>query len=76
MTGVLQWMAISSSEGIGKEGRVMVWPGESFDVVELRAENDKVESLWVRIRRKANKADILVGVCYRSHNQDEATDAL
>ena len=38
---------------------------EGFDVVELKAGNDKVESLWVRIRGRANKADILVGVCYK-----------
>ena len=25
MTGVLQWMATSSSERTGKEGRVVVW---------------------------------------------------
>ena len=47
---------------------------ESFDVVELGAGNDKVESLWVRIRGRANKADILVGVCYRQRNEDERTD--
>ena len=45
---------------------------ESFDVVELGAGNDKVESLWVRIT--ANKVDILVGVCYRLPNQDEEMD--
>jgi len=45
---------------------------ESFDVVELGAGNDKVESLWVRIM--ANKVDILVGVCYRLPNQDEEMD--
>ena len=31
-------------------------------------------SLWVRIRGKANKADIMVGVCYRPPNQDEEAD--
>ncbi|KAK4816398.1 hypothetical protein QYF61_016715 [Mycteria americana] len=33
--------------------------------------DDKVECLWVRMRGKANKADILLGVCYRPPNQDE-----
>ena len=33
---------------------------EGFDVVEFQAGNDKVESLWVRIRRSA-KVDILFG---------------
>ena len=46
---------------------------ECFDV-ELGDGNDKVESLWVRMRRKANKVDILVEVCYRPPNQDEETD--
>ena len=46
---------------------------ESFDVVELEAGNDKVESLWVRIGRD-NKASVLVGVCYRPLNQDEEMD--
>ncbi|KAK4830538.1 hypothetical protein QYF61_011676 [Mycteria americana] len=36
----------------------------------------RVECLWVRIRGKANKADIVVGVCYRPPNQDEETDEL
>lgn len=47
---------------------------ECFDVVELRAVNDKVETLWVRIRERANKADILEGVCYRPSNQVEVVD--
>ena len=47
---------------------------ESFDVVELEARNDKIESLWVRISGKANKASVLVGVCYRLQNQDEEMD--
>lgn len=34
---------------------------ECFDVVELRARIDMVMSLRIRIRGKANKADILVG---------------
>ena len=55
-------------------GGVALYIRESFDVVELQAGNDKVESLWVRIRGKAGKASILVGVCYRPPNQDEETD--
>lgn len=34
---------------------------EYFGVVKLEAGSNKVESLWVRIGGKANKADILVG---------------
>jgi len=29
-----------------------------FSVLLLRAEKDKVEALWVKIRRKANEVDI------------------
>ncbi|PKU28707.1 rna-directed dna polymerase from mobile element hypothetical protein [Limosa lapponica baueri] len=35
-----------------------------------------VKFLWVRIRGKANKADIMVGVCYRPPNQDQEADEL
>lgn len=44
---------------------------ECFNVVELRAGN-KIKSLWVRIMGRANKADILVGFCYRLPNQQLA----
>ena len=30
--------------------------------------------LWVKMRGKANKADILLGICYRPSNQDEEVD--
>ena len=46
-------------------GGVALYIRECFDVVELEARNDKVESLWVRISGKAHMACILVGVCYR-----------
>ena len=42
--------------------------------MELEAVNGKVESLWVRISGKANKASILVGGCYRPPDQDEEMD--
>ena len=36
--------------------------------------NYKAECLRIRIRRKACRGDILVGVCYRLPNQDEEID--
>jgi len=45
-----------------------------FNVTEVMAGDDKVESLWVKIRVRADKTDILVGICYRPPNQDEETD--
>lgn len=47
---------------------------EHFDITELRAGDDMVESLRVRIRVKTNKVDILVGVHCRMPDQDEETD--
>ena len=41
---------------------------ECFEVTELMTGDNKVESLWVKIRGRADKADILVGVCYRLPN--------
>jgi len=35
---------------------------DCFDCIELDYCDDKVECLWVKMRGKANKADILVGV--------------
>ena len=57
-----------------KGGGVALYIKDCFDVEELGVGNDKVECLWVRIRRKACRGDILVGVCYRPPNQDEKMD--
>ena len=47
---------------------------DCFDVEELGVANDKVECLWVRIRGKACRGNILVGICYRPPNQDKEMD--
>ena len=47
---------------------------ECIEVTELMTGEKKVESLRVKIRGRADKADILVGICYRPPNQDEETD--
>jgi len=47
---------------------------ECFDCIELNDYDDKVECLWVKTRGRANKADILLRVCYRPPNQDEEVD--
>ncbi|KAK4816911.1 LOW QUALITY PROTEIN: hypothetical protein QYF61_024921 [Mycteria americana] len=57
-------------------GGVALYIRECLDSLELDDGDDRVECLWVRIRGKANKADIVVGVCYRPPNQDEETDKL
>ena len=45
---------------------------ECFDVVELSDENYKVKSQWVRIKGRANKADM--EICCVPPNIDEETD--
>ncbi|KAK4818853.1 hypothetical protein QYF61_020072 [Mycteria americana] len=57
-------------------GGVALYIRECLDSLELDDGDDRVECLWVRIRGKANKADTVVGVCYRPPNQDEETDEL
>jgi len=52
-------------------GGVALRVRDCFDCIELGDCDDKVRCLWVKMRGKANKADILLGVCYRPPNQDE-----
>ena len=47
---------------------------ECLDVGELWTGNDKDESLWVRIRDRANKVVIMMWICYRLPKQDEESD--
>ena len=54
-----------------KGGGVSLYIKEFFDVEEPGVGNDKVECLWKRLRGKACRGDILVGVCYRPPHQDE-----
>lgn len=42
---------------------------------EINGGDNKFQILWVRTG-EANKADILVGVCYRSPNQDGEGDEI
>jgi len=76
MTGVLRWMAISSSEVIRKErhGGVVLYARNCFDCIELNDCDDEVKHLRVKRRWKANKAGILLGVYYRPPSQDEEVD--
>ncbi|KAK4810586.1 hypothetical protein QYF61_007323 [Mycteria americana] len=57
-------------------GGVALYVRECLDSLELNDGDDRVGCLWVRIRGKANKADIVVGACYRPPNQDEETDEI
>lgn len=47
-----------------------------FDCLEPNDGADRVECLWIRIRGKANKADILMELCYRPTNQDQEVEEI
>ena len=55
-------------------GGVVLYITDCFDCIELDDCDDKVECLCVNLKRKANKADILLRVCYRPAIQDEEVD--
>ena len=46
-----------------RRGGVALYDKGCIEVTELMTGESKVESLWVKIRGRADKADILVGVC-------------
>jgi len=65
MTGVLSWMATDSlrkTRPTRRGGGVALYVREQLECIELglAANEEQVESLWVRI-----KGDITVGVYYR-----------
>lgn len=62
-SSVLRW------GGRGEEGK-----GRGLNWTKLAVDNDMVESLWVRFKGEANKADVIVRVYYRPLSQDVDTD--
>ncbi|RMC16177.1 hypothetical protein DUI87_08391 [Hirundo rustica rustica] len=59
-----------------KGRRVAFYINKAFDGIGIESNEYGVECLWVRIKGKANKADILLGVCYHPLNQEEEVDNL
>ncbi|PKU30779.1 adaptin ear-binding coat-associated protein 1 [Limosa lapponica baueri] len=57
-------------------GGVALYVREGYECQELIEGNSRVECLWVRIRGRASKADIVVGVCYRLPNQNVEIDEI
>ncbi|KAK4816346.1 hypothetical protein QYF61_015660 [Mycteria americana] len=62
--------AIVQQDSYGLVVITETWWDNSYDW-SAAMDGYKVECSWVRMRGKANKADILLGVCYRPPNQDE-----
>lgn len=57
-----------------RDGGVALYVMEGLECAALA--EDMVESFWVRIKGKANKADVFVEVYYRSPSQEDDTDEL
>jgi len=55
-----------SKDRQGREGgRVVLYVKKDCECMEINDGDYRVESSWVRIKAKANKTDIIMGVCYR-----------
>ncbi|RMC20166.1 hypothetical protein DUI87_01012 [Hirundo rustica rustica] len=59
-----------------KRWKVALYIKKVFDAIGIETNEDGIECLWVRIKGKANKADILLEVCFRPPNQEEEVDNL
>ena len=57
-----------------KGGGIALYVKKECECMEINDGDDRVESLWIRIKAKTNKTDIIVGVCYRPPNLDEVVD--
>ncbi|RMC18016.1 hypothetical protein DUI87_04892 [Hirundo rustica rustica] len=57
-------------------GGVALYIKKAFDTISIETNEGGVECVQVRIKGKANKADILLGVCYCPPNQEEEVDKL
>ena len=57
-------------------GGIALYVREHLECIELSlgADEERVESLWVRIKGQANMRDTVVGVYYRPPDQDGETD--
>ena len=56
-------------------GGVVLYVGDGYDCFKHKYSEDRVECLCVRIRGKANRADV-VGVYYRPPTQDREVDEI
>ncbi|KAJ7409535.1 mitochondrial fission process protein 1 [Willisornis vidua] len=55
----------------GRGSWVALYISNCFDDVRISDHDDKVECLWVKIRGKVSRMDVLVGVCFRPPSQNE-----
>lgn len=68
------WQVITIFQDCTSFGKSSYCRG-TLDCLELDDGDDRIESLYVRIRGKVNKAD-MVEVCYRPPNEDEEVNKI
>ena len=69
------WSAVMTFQETGsKSSGVALCAKKERECVEINDGDDRIESLWVRIKAKASKTDVIMGICYRPSNQDEEVD--
>jgi len=62
-------------DSLGRKGSgVALYIKKDYECVEINNVDDRVESIRIRIKARANKTDIIVGACYRPPTQDEEVD--
>ena len=57
-------------------GGVALYVRDCYDCFAHKCSEDRVKCLSVRIRGKANRADVVVGVYYRPPTQDREVDSI
>ena len=59
-----------------KGSGVALYVKKNCECLEINDGDDRVESLWVRVKAKASKNGVIVEVCCRPPSQDEEVDKI
>lgn len=79
MTGVLQWRdtdSLGRMEGMTKRERAALYVREQLEYMELcfGMGEEPMGSLWIRIKGRTGKGDIIMSACHRPLDQEEQVD--
>lgn len=78
LTGVLQWRnTLFRKDGKGRQREgVALYVREQLDYMELCSGigEEPMESLWIRIKGRTGKSDIIVSACFRPLDQEKQAD--
>ena len=74
-SAVMEGYRLFKRDSLGRKGGgVALYIKKDYECVEINEGGDRVESIWIGIKAKANKTEVIVGVCYRPPTQDEEVD--